>query len=67
MPGERHEAHEKPEREGGHDGLAADAPETVIVQQVPEWRHEPALADVMPFHRELPEKPSWHYPGIPFR
>jgi len=61
-----HESNEQTDRERRYHGLASNAPQPVVVQQVPKRRHEPLLAELVAFERKLPEKAPWHLLMIRF-
>ena len=66
MSREGHESNEQTDRKCRHDGFASNTPQPVIVQQMPERRHEPLLAELVAFEREFPEKAPWHLVLIRF-
>ena len=49
------ESDEQADRERRHDPAPANAPQSMIIQQVPEWCHEPLLGHSLPFKGELLE------------
>jgi len=66
VTGDRPKGDEQAYRERGYDGSAANAPQALVVQQMPKRRHEPLFTDLLAFEREFPEKAPWHSERVRF-